>query len=140
MNEIIELISDFDKLDEYIRNSNLRYREAIINFYKELGEKLGFTVRESTSIIKHGVNFGKIDLIWVEPNITFTVEFGNFDNLLGHLFRILEFSPNLAVLVLSSNSSIRIENVSNLIHRSRLIENMREKIIILDVGAKKVLN
>ena len=118
---------------------NLNYRDAIISYYKTLGENLGFTVRENPSIIKHGINFGRINMIWLEPNVTITVEFGNFENILGHLWRILEYSPELAVLVLSSKSGCKASDVAKLVEQSELLENKQKKFLIIDVTDKKVV-
>lgn len=136
---MIEELTKFDELDDYVKNSDLKFREAIISYYKELGEKLGFTVRENSSVIQNGINFGKIDLIWIEPNITFTTEFGNFGDILKHLWRILEFSPKISVLILSSNSSCKAEDIVKIIEKSKLVEGYRNIFLVLDITEKKVV-
>ena len=60
---MIEKLTKFDELEDYTKNSNLNYRDAIISYYKTLGENLGFTVRGNPSVIKHGINFGRINMI-----------------------------------------------------------------------------
>ncbi|HIE33749.1 MAG TPA: hypothetical protein EYP86_01245 [Candidatus Altiarchaeales archaeon] len=139
MERIISLLVDFEELDKHVRNSNINYREAIVDFYKSVGKKHGFTVRENTSVIRNGINFGKLDLVWLEPNIVFAIEFGNLDNLLAKVWRIVEFSPNMAVLILSSKSMIRIENVINLIEKSEMFGNLRKRFLVLDVSEKKII-
>jgi len=108
-------ITDLASLNRYVKSSGLKMREAILRFYRELGEKSGYTVRENAPIIKNGINYGKIDLIWLEPNIAFITEFGNFEEIYKHLWKILEYSPNKAVLLMSSKSSCRAEDVDKVI-------------------------
>jgi hypothetical protein len=134
-----EVISDFNKLAEYVDASDLPYKEAVIEYYRELGEKNKFTVRKDSSVIKYGINFGKIDLIWLEPNITFTIEFGGFEEILKHLWRIIEFSPSLSVLLLSSKSGCRAADVAKLIKNSPLLAPMKDRFMILDLTDEELV-
>ncbi|MEA3255143.1 MAG: hypothetical protein U9Q22_04860 [Candidatus Altiarchaeota archaeon] len=136
---MIDELTDFQGLDEFIKNSELNYREALIDYYKTLGEGLGFTVRKNSSVIRNGINFGRIDLIWVEPNITFTVEFGNIEEILKHLWKIMEFSPQISVLILSSKSACKPGDAVKIIEKSKLIEGTQDVFLVLDVTEKKVV-
>ena len=136
---MIDELKKFEGLEEHRGNSNLKYREAILDYYKKLGERMGFTVRENFSVIKNGVNSGKLDIIWIEPNITFITEFGKLDDILKHLWKIVEFSPSLAVLLLSSKSECRAEKVSELIEKSDITREVKNRFLILDVTEKKVI-
>lgn len=136
---MIDELTDFEGLDEFISNSELKYREALISYYKILGEGLGFTIRENSSVIRNGINFGKIDLVWVEPNITFTVEFGNIEEVLKHLWRTMEFSPTISVLILSSKSACKPGDVVKIIEKSKLVEENRDIFLVLDVTERKVV-
>jgi hypothetical protein len=136
---MIETLTNFRELEEHVENSELNYREAVVDYYKTLGEKHGFTVRKDSTVIRYGVNLGRIDLIWIEPNITFTIEFGNLDEILKNLWCIIEFSPNLSVLLLSSKSGCKASDVVKLIQNSTILEKMREKFLVLDLTEKEVL-
>lgn len=134
-----DVIADFEGLMTYVEGSELNYREAVLDFYKNLGEKHGFTVRKDSTVIRYGLNLGRMDLIWVEPNITFTIEFGSLDEILKHLWRVLEFSPSLAVLLLSSKSGCKAADVLKLIKNSPLLADMKEKFLVLDLTEEEVL-
>ena len=134
-----EIISDFDALAEHVESSSLSYKEAVIDFYRQLGEKQNFTVRKDSSVIKYGLNLGRLDLIWLEPNITFTIEFGGFDEILKHLWRIVEYSPSLSVLLLSSKSGCKAADVAKLIKASPLLESMENKFMILDLTEEEIV-
>lgn len=136
---MIDELKKFEELEEHIKNSGLKYGEAILDYYKNLGERLGFTVRENSSVIKNGVNSGRLDVIWLEPNIAFVVEFGRFEDILKHLWKIVEFSPSLAVLLLSSKSECRAEKVSELVEKSGITREIRDRFLIIDVTEKKVV-
>ena len=136
---MIDELKKFEELEEHIKNSGLKYGEAILEYYKNLGEKLGFTVRENSSVIKNGVNSGRLDVIWLEPNIAFAAEFGRFEDILKHLWKLVEFSPSLAVLLLSSKSECRAEKVSELIEKSDITREIKNRFLILDVTEKKVI-
>ncbi len=137
--EKIKEITDLNSLDRYVSSSGLKFREAILRYYKELGEKLGYTVRENASIIKNGINHGKIDLIWLEPNITFTTEFGNQEEIYKHLWKVLEYSPKEAVFLLSSKSSCKAEEVDKIIEKSSIIGEKKKIFLIMDVSEKKII-
>ncbi len=101
---MIELITKFDELKEYVKGSRLAFKEAIIRYYKEVGEKQGFTAVENSSVIKNTLNYGKVDLVWIEPNTIFCVEFGVLEDIYKHFFKLLQLKPGMTVLILSSNS------------------------------------
>ncbi len=132
-------IENFQELENFLKESKLSYREAVLAYYKKLGETLGFTVKENSSVIKYMLNLGRIDLLWVEPKITFLIEFSNLENLLGRLFKIAEFSPSLTVLVLSSTSGCKPKDVKTLIENSRFFYDMKDKFLILDLAEKRII-
>ncbi len=136
---MIDIITDFKGLEEHIENSDLGYREAVLDYYKKLGIEQGFTVRENSSVIQYGINFGRIDLIWLEPNTTFTIEFGNLEEILKHLWRIMEFTPELAVLLLSSKSGCKATDVVKVIKNSPVLKEMRDRILAIDLTEKEVI-
>lgn len=136
---MIERLTNFEELEAFTKSSELGYKEATVEYYKQLGEKLGFTTRIDSSVIKHGLNLGKASLIWLEPNVVFFCEFGNFDEILKHLWKAVEMEPELVVLLLSSNSSCKPSYVKTLIDKSGSLENLKNKFLILDVSKPEFL-
>lgn len=136
---MIAEITDYISLEKHLKNSKLRYRDAVLDYYKQLGNRLNYTVRENPSIIKNAVNYGKIDLIWLEPNITFTAEFGNLEEIYKHLWKIMEYSPNMAVLLLSSKAACRADEVAKIVDGSQVLENKRNIFLIMDLSERKTL-
>ena len=134
-----DFIVKFKDLKDHIKKSELGYKESIREFYKVLGEKNGFAVRENSTIIRYGLNLGKIDLIWLDPNITFTIEFSNLEDILKQLWKISELSPELAVLILSSKSGCKATDVKKLIDHSELTKNRDTRFMLLDLSEEKVL-
>ena len=136
---MIELITKFDEIKEYARNSRLSFREAIIRYYKELGEKQGFTVVENSSVIRNTVNYGKVDLVWIEPNTVFCVEFGVLDDIYKHLFKVMQLKPGMVVFILSSNSKCSPEKVKDILLRTEMLDGIRESTVILDITEGKTI-
>lgn len=137
--KMLNKIADFSALERSVKASpDLKYKDAIISHYKRLGVSLGYTVRDNFSVIRNSVNYGKLDLVWVEPNIVFVAEFGALDEIYKHLWKIVEFSPASAVLILSSKSACKAEEVARIIEKSKMTCE-QAKFIILDVTEKKVL-
>jgi len=134
---MIDELTNFSDIESFIKKSNLGLKEALIKYYESLGERMGFTVRRNFTVIKNSINLGKLDLIWVEPNVVFCFEFGNFDEILKHLWKILEFEPKLGVIILSSNSQCKPALVLGLIEKSPLLEGHRKGFLILDIAEKK---
>jgi len=137
---MIKDIRNFEGLERHIKSSKHEFREAIIEYYAKLGKELGYTVRENAAVIRYGINIGKIDLLWLEPDVLFAIEFHSYENLLKNLWKIVEMNPGLAVLVLSSKSNCKPQDVSKLINNSGITKNIKENFMILDVGEKKVVD
>ena len=136
---MIKDIRDFEGLDRHIKSSKHGFRSAIIEYYAKLGKRLKYNVRENATVIRHGINLGKIDLIWIEPDVVFTLEFDSIDTILKNLWKIVEINPGLAVIVLSSKSNCKPSDVSKLIKNSRITKNIKENFMILDIGKKEVV-
>jgi predicted glycoside hydrolase/deacetylase ChbG (UPF0249 family) len=136
---MIETVSNFKELHEHVKTCGLSFRDAVVDYYRVLGERLGFTVRKDASVIEYGLNFGKVSLIWVEPNTVFCLEFGGSEEILKHLWRVLEHKPDKAVFILSSGSQCKPDYVEKIVRNSYLLSECRDRIIVLDVSEKKVV-
>ncbi len=136
---MIKSIKNFDLLESHIKNSSLGYKDAIMNYYLNLGKKLGYTVRENAPVIRYGINIGKVDLLWLEPEVAFTSEFSSIDDLLRNLWKIIELKPMLAVIILSSKSNCKPGDVSQLIKNSMITKGMSDTFMLLDISEKKVV-
>lgn len=138
MKNILQL-SDFKAIKEHVKESKLPYREALLDYYRRLGERMGYTIREATSLIRHGINFGKLDLVWVEPSILFICEFSNMDEMMKHLLRMLELDPGLTVFLMNSKSGCKPDQVKSLVSRSGVFSSVRDKVLVLDFGDEEIL-
>jgi hypothetical protein len=135
--EMLNLLSDFASMREFTKKSSLKFADALLEYYKQLGERQGFTVAQGSSIIKNAYNFGKIDLMWVEPNVVFSCEFGVFDDIYRHLWKISAMRPAHAVLLLSQNSQCSPQKVKELVAKSPQLKGI--EFMILDVTGGKVV-
>lgn len=136
---MIKDIRDFEGLDRHIKCSQHGLIRAVIEYYSNLGKRQGYTVRENATVISHGVNLGKIDLVWIEPDIVFVLEFNSVDNFLKNLWKIVEMNPELVVIVLSSKSNCKPGDVVKLIKNSEITKDIKENFMILDIGKKEVI-
>ena len=134
---MLKLLSNFTGLREHVKKSSLKFADALVEYYRQLGEKQGFTVTVGSSVIRNAYNFGKVDLVWVEPNAVFCHEFGLLDDIYRHLWRITVLKPALAVLLLSGNSQCSPQKVKEIVNRSPQLKGI--EFIILDVTAGKVV-
>jgi hypothetical protein len=134
---MIELLTDFNGMREYVKKSGLKFKEALVEYYRQVGEKQGFTVLKDSSVIKNAVNYGKVDLIWVEPNTVFCCEFGLLDDVYKHLWRIMVLKPTVAVLLLSGNSQCNPRSVKDMVEKTPELKGI--EFIVLDVTAEKRL-
>ena len=99
-----ETTLDFPSMRAHAKKKGLGLKEALMDYFSQLGEKQGYSVVRDTTVIKHGVDYGKIDLAWVEPDSVFLAEFGLPQDLFRHLFKVMVLEPAWGVLLLSSNS------------------------------------
>jgi hypothetical protein len=132
-------ITNFHSLENYTKTSSLKFRESVIAYYKKLGEEKGFSVRENFSIIKNGANFGKLELLWLEPNIIFTTEFGNIEEIYKHLWKIMEYKPNLAVLILSSKAGCKADDVAKIIEKSNITGDKKNIFLLMDITERRII-
>ena len=132
---MIELLTDFDGMRKSVRESGLKFRDAVIEHYRQVGEKQGFTVLKDSSVIKNAVNYGKGDLVWVEPDTVFCSEFGVLDDIYRHLWRIMVLKPHVAVLLLSGNSQCSPQKVRDIVGKTPELKGI--EFIVLDVTAGK---
>lgn len=137
---MIQTVSRFGELKKHVSGSGMPFREAVVDYYRLLGGRLGFTFMENASVIKHGVNLGKVDLVWVEPNVAFYAEFSNMGELTKHLFKILELGSEWSVLILSSNSSCKPDDARKIVANSAAFEKIRDRVIILDLSKEKIIH
>ena len=137
---MIELLTNFKELKDYAKkNSSLGFKEAIIRYYKELGEKQGFSAVESSSVIKNTVNYGKADLVWIEPNTVFCAEFGLLDDIYKHLFKLMQMKPSMTVFILSSNSKCAPERVKAILDKTPELFDIKNKSLLIDIAAEKTV-
>lgn len=130
-----KIFGDFEGLKKHISKSEIKYLDALKEYYILLGEQHDFTVSKNTSIIRKGFDFGKIDIAWVEPNIIFAFEFGTLDDIYKHLFRLSAAKAAVSVLILNSKSQCHPEKVEKIIKATDFI---KEKFIIVDLSNETV--
>lgn len=128
-----ELLSDLSGLKEHLKGSELKFRDALIDYYRKLGEEQGFTVVTDSTIIRNAVNYGRMDLVWVEPNVVFASEFGVLDDIYRHLFRIMAAAPSIAVLLLSKNSKCNPQKVKDIVEKTPQLKDI--DFVVLDVSS-----
>jgi hypothetical protein len=134
---ITDALSDFTGLKEFIKKSGLGFREALIEYYRQAGEKHGFTVLKDSSVIKNAHNFGKVELMWVEPNVVFCYEFGLFEDIYRHLWKVMVLKPAVAVLLLSGNSQCSPQKVKELVSKTPQLKEI--EFVVLDVTSGRVV-
>ncbi|MFH1055266.1 MAG: hypothetical protein V1744_04130 [Candidatus Altiarchaeota archaeon] len=134
---MIELLSDFNGMKEFMKGSRLKLKEGLMEYYRQIGEKHGFTVLKDSSVIKDAFDFGKVDLVWVEPNVIFTCEFGLLDDIYRHLWRIMVLRPAVAALLLSGNSQCNPKKVKEIVRRAKELEGI--EVVLLDVTLGSVV-
>lgn len=130
-----ELITDFQGLKSHVKASRLKFHDAVIDYYRMVGEKQGFTALKDSTVIRKAHNFGKLDLVWAEPNIAFVSEFGLPDDIYRHLWRLMVYKPKVAVILLSGNSQCSPRKVKEIVSRTPQLEGI--EFLVLDVTAGK---
>jgi hypothetical protein len=131
-----EILTDFAGLKAFQKGSKLQFRDSLFEYYLQVGEKHGFTVLKDSSVIKNAYNFGKIDLVWVEPNVAFACEFGLLDDIYRHLWKLMVMRPAVAVLLLSANSKCSPQKVKEIVSKTPALDGI--EFVVLDVSGGKV--
>jgi len=112
---LIEEIADLVGLKTHVKGCQLPFKDAHIDYYRALGERLGFTVVKSPQVIVSGFDFGKLDLAWVEPDIVFFSEYALLEDIYPHLYKVMVLKPAHCVILASSNSKCKPEKIRRLI-------------------------
>ena len=128
---MIELLTDYTGLRDFIKGSELKFRDALIEYYRRVGEEQGITALKDSTVIKNAVNYGRVDLLWVEPNTVFCSEFSVLDDIYKHLWRIMVLKPSVAVLLLSGNSQCNPRKVKEIVERTPQLNGI--EFIVSDV-------
>ena len=68
---MIEGLVDFGKLDTHVKSCGRPFREAVVGYFKKLGEERGYSIRENSPFVKYGLSLGRITLAWVETKTLF---------------------------------------------------------------------
>jgi hypothetical protein len=134
---MIELLTDFHGLKKFIKESDLKFKDALVEYYRRVGEEQGFTILKDSSVIKNAVNYGRVDLVWVESNTVFCSEFSLPDDIYRHLFRIMVLKPSIAVLLLSGASQLSPQRVKQIVGGTPQLEGI--EFVILDVSSGKII-
>jgi hypothetical protein len=129
---MVDGIMDGAALKKHIKESKLKFSDAILDYYRRLGEKQGFTCLLNTSVVVNAVDYGRIELAWVEPSTVFTLEFGLPEDLYKHLFKVMVLKPAKAVIVLSSKSRCSPQKVKEMVERTPQLKGT--EFVIVDVA------
>ncbi|MFH0862960.1 MAG: hypothetical protein V1875_08030 [Candidatus Altiarchaeota archaeon] len=132
-----ELLSDFAGLKAHLKECKMPFRGALIEYYRTLGEKQGFTALKDSSVIRNAYNFGRVDLVWVEPNVAFEMEFGLLDDIFRHMWKLMVLSPRMAVLLVSGNSKCSPQKVKELVSKTPQLSGI--EFVVIDVSGGKIL-
>ena len=125
--KVVEELVDFSGLESHIKESGRPFRESVLDYFRMLGERQGYVVRENSSVIEHGLTLGKIDLAWVDVNTIFFCEFASLEN-----------NPERVVFVLSSKAKASSKAVEKLINESGIATPLRGRTVLVDVSEKEV--
>jgi hypothetical protein len=137
MSSLESIWGDAGALASFVKDSGLKFRDAILEYYSTVGVKAGFTVLKSSSVIVGGLDLGRVDLVYKEADTVFIMEFGLLEDIYIHLYRIMLLKPAHCVLLLSSNSKCRPDAVKRLIGLSRELDSIEFHIV--DVTRYEVL-
>lgn len=102
---LVKQITDFRMLQNHVLNSELGFKDAIVECYAVLGEQLGFEVKNPFELSLDGAIIGSLDLVWLDGDellSAFEVEFGSREEMLAALTKLLLSNAELAVLFSSS--------------------------------------
>ncbi|HHQ45402.1 MAG TPA: hypothetical protein ENN13_04615 [Candidatus Altiarchaeales archaeon] len=133
---MIDVLSGFEALDRHVKSSSLNFKDAIIDYYKNLGKEQSYSVVENASVVNNGIDYGRVELVWVEPQVSFNLEFGKTEDIYKKIFLNLMLEPEHAVFILSSKSQCKPKDVAEIIRKTPQLAGLNT--VVLDVSGKKV--
>jgi hypothetical protein len=125
----MDVIGNIKDLKNHIKKSKNPYKDAILDYYKLVGETQGYTTLKNTPAIANGIDYGKIDLVWAEPNIIFMCEFGLPEDLYKSLFKATVIKPAKAVIILSSKSRCKPQIAQEIILKTPELKKTEYEIV-----------
>jgi len=125
----MDSLIDTTGLKAHVKASKLAYKDAVIDYFRLLGEKHGFTTLTNTPAIANATDYGRIDLVWVEPNIIFMSEFGIPEDPIQTPIQSHSPKPSKTVIILSSKSRCTPKKAKEIIEKTPELKGMKYEII-----------
>ncbi len=131
MEQIVREITSFGALQKFVdgRKDDLNFFECIKQYFFELGKSLNYDCKKDSSVLQKGINFSAVDVVWASSEkicAAFEIEFGNKDEMLAGIWKLIELEPQYAVLITSSkakNYSLKeIEQILRYSHNHKTLE------------------
>ncbi|MCX6778350.1 MAG: hypothetical protein NT157_05715 [Candidatus Micrarchaeota archaeon] len=136
-------VANVGKLLEYVRGNPGDLRKTVGDYYLQLASSHNVHCsREVEVIVNTGTELGKVDCALASPASAAVVFAEDKEQAMLGLWKLTEFAPNIAVLILSSSDPSLIDSMRSIIWKSALMRNVSRKFILIDIetGRRDIIN
>ncbi|MEM4662979.1 MAG: hypothetical protein QXM75_03075 [Candidatus Diapherotrites archaeon] len=134
LNPLIKEITDFEQLQAFVSEHEGNLIDLSKTYYCSLGTDLGFDTYAPYSVSK-GTALFELDVVWLTAQnieVAFEFEFGNIEEFLSALAKLILCEPELSVVFVSSRShAINFETASEL---AQNIAKFKKNLLIVDIS------
>jgi hypothetical protein len=138
MESFIKYLTDFNSIQRFVNESNLQFRESLIEYFYQLAEKLGFEAKKNFVFSSNNLKFPAIDLVWLNAEqifAAFAFEFASKDSFLANLFKLNESKADYCIIITSSNANtFKINEGKELLLK---LKNVESKFLFIDITKEK---
>lgn len=109
MESFLKYFVDFKSIQKFIDKSDKSFKEALIDYFLQLGLDLGFDAKKDYSFEAQGLKFPSIDVVWLNGKQLFAaieIEFSSKDDFLAALMKLSASMAEYSTIITSSNSNV----------------------------------
>ncbi len=141
MEPFIREILAFEILQDFVNRKDAPFKELILDYYDELGGKLGFESRRDFPIERRKLNYGNIECVWLDssnPAVAFELCFGSREEAMVSLWKLAELEPGYAVIITSGKAkNFSLDDLERMFRRSHLSKAKETAFLLVEINSEE---
>jgi len=137
MDPIVNELINFRDLQTFVTENEGSLIELTKRYYAMLGNDLGFKCESPFNATINGCSFG-LDIAWFDETnleVAFEFEFGNLEELLAGIAKLILSNANHSVLVTSSKA--RIADLNSIVDLAGRLSPYAQNLLIMDLSEER---
>lgn len=139
LEQIVLEITSFGALQKFVsgQKDSLNFFESVKEYFFDLGKRLGYDSRKNSSVLRNGINFSTVDIAWSSAEkivAGFEIEFGNKEELLSGIWKLIELEPQYAVLITSFKAkNFSLKEIEQILRHSHNYKAVSTEFLLMEI-------